>query len=52
MAGARMIVRALGALSTLILARLLAPSDFGLIAMATSLIALLELLSASASTSP
>jgi len=46
MAGARMIVRALGALSTLILARLLAPSDFGLIAMATSLIALLELLSA------
>jgi lipopolysaccharide exporter len=46
MAGARMIVRALGALSTLVLARLLAPSDFGLIAMATSLIALLELLSA------
>ena len=46
MASARMIVRALGALSTLILARLLAPSDFGLIAMATSLIALLELLSA------
>jgi len=36
--------RGLGFLSTLVLARLLVPSDFGLVAMATSLIALLELL--------
>lgn len=38
--------RSLGLLSTLILARLLVPQDFGLIAMAASLIALLELFSA------
>lgn len=36
--------RSLGFVSTLILARLLIPADFGLVAMATSLIALLELL--------
>lgn len=36
--------RGLGFVSTLILARLLVPADFGLIAMATSLIALLELI--------
>ena len=36
--------RGLGLISTIILARLLVPSDFGLIAMAMSIIALLELL--------
>ncbi|MCB1733929.1 MAG: lipopolysaccharide biosynthesis protein [Gammaproteobacteria bacterium] len=38
--------RAVGFISTLILVRLLMPSDFGLIAMATSIVALLELLTA------
>ncbi len=37
--------RSLGMISLLILARLLTPADFGLVAMATSLIALLELFS-------
>src|SRR5215469_7861100 len=36
--------RGLGFISTLVLARLLVPADFGLLAMATSLIAFLELL--------
>lgn len=39
----RALDRTLGFVSTLILARLLTPADFGLVAMATSLIALLEL---------
>lgn len=39
----KMLERSLGLISTLILARLLVPEDFGLVAMATSLIALLEL---------
>lgn len=38
--------RALGLISTLILVRLLAPQDFGLVAMATAFIAMAELLSA------
>lgn len=38
--------RSLGFISTLILARLLVPMDFGLVAMATSFVAMLELLSA------
>lgn len=38
--------RSIGLLSTIILARLLVPADFGLVAMATSIIAALELLSA------
>lgn len=38
--------RGLGLVSTVILARLLVPSDFGLIAMAASIMAILELLSA------
>ncbi|MBS0366455.1 MAG: lipopolysaccharide biosynthesis protein [Proteobacteria bacterium] len=38
--------RGLGLVSTLILARILVPKDFGLVAMATSLIALLELFTA------
>ena len=42
----KMMDRSLGLISTLILARLLVPADFGLVAMATSLIALLELFSA------
>jgi lipopolysaccharide exporter len=41
---ARALDRSLGFVSTLILARLLVPADFGLVAMATSLIALLEIL--------
>ncbi|MEP7242487.1 MAG: lipopolysaccharide biosynthesis protein [Gammaproteobacteria bacterium] len=39
----KMLERSLGLISMLVLARLLAPEDFGLVAMATSLIALLEL---------
>ena len=42
----KMLERGLGMISMLILARLLVPEDFGLVAMATSLIALLELFSA------
>jgi lipopolysaccharide exporter len=38
----KLLDRSLGFVSTLVLARLLVPADFGLIAMATSLIALLE----------
>ena len=38
--------RSLGLVSTVILARVLVPADFGLVAMATSLIAILELFSA------
>ena len=38
--------RSLGLISMLVLARVLTPADFGLVAMATSLIALLELFSA------
>jgi lipopolysaccharide exporter len=39
----KMLERGLGLISMLILARLLLPEDFGIVAMATSLIALLEL---------
>jgi O-antigen/teichoic acid export membrane protein len=42
----KMLERSMGLVSMLILARLLVPADFGLVAMATSLIALLELFSA------
>lgn len=42
----RLVERGLGLISTLILARLLAPQDFGVIAMALSFIAMAELLSA------
>lgn len=42
----KLTARGLGLISTIILARLLMPSDFGLIAMAMSIIAALELLSA------
>lgn len=45
MIGARLFDRALGLLSTLVLARLLVPEDFGLIAMATAIVALLEAVS-------
>lgn len=44
MASARAVVRGLGLISTLVLARLLVPADFGIIAMATSVAAGLELL--------
>jgi lipopolysaccharide exporter len=46
MIGFRLIDRGIGLVSTLILARLLVPADFGLLAMATSFIALVELLGA------
>ncbi len=42
----RLAVRAIGLLSTLFLARLLVPADFGLVAMATSILAALEIMSA------
>ncbi len=42
MVGLRLAMRALGLLSTLVLARLLTPEDFGLVALATSLAAVLE----------
>lgn len=42
----KMLERGLGLISTLILARLLVPGDFGIVAMAMSVIALLELFSA------
>lgn len=43
---ARVADRAIGLLSMLVLARLLAPHDFGIVAMAMSFVALLELLTA------
>jgi lipopolysaccharide exporter len=42
----KIVDRMLGVVSTVILARLLVPADFGLVAMAMSVIALLELMSA------
>jgi lipopolysaccharide exporter len=42
----KLLERGLGLLSTVVLARLLVPSDFGLVAMAMSIIAILELLNA------
>jgi O-antigen/teichoic acid export membrane protein len=38
--------RSIGLLSTLVLARVLTPADFGLVAMATAVVALIELMSA------
>jgi lipopolysaccharide exporter len=46
MVGFKFLERSLGMISMLILARLLVPADFGLVAMATSFIALLELFAA------
>ena len=46
MVAARLADRTVGLLSTIILARLLVPDDFGLIAMATAIAGLLELLGA------
>jgi len=45
MVAVRIVDRTLGLVSTIILARLLVPKDFGLVAMATSVLALLELTS-------
>ena len=42
----KVVDRCMGLISTMILARLLVPADFGLIALATSLIAMLELIGA------
>lgn len=44
MVGLRLSITALGIVSTMALARLLAPADFGLVALATSMIAALEIL--------
>jgi O-antigen/teichoic acid export membrane protein len=46
MVGARLVDRLVGFVSTLILARLLTPADFGLVAMAMAVIGLIELASA------
>lgn len=46
MVGARMADRFIGVVSTVVLARLLTPADFGLVAMAMSVIGLIELASA------
>ena len=46
MVGARMADRLIGVISTVVLARLLTPADFGLVAMAMSVIGLIELASA------
>ena len=46
MVGARLFDRSIGIISTLILARLLVPGDFGLVAMATAIGAILDLLGA------
>ena len=42
----RFSVRIIGLVSTLILVRLLVPADFGIVAMATSIFAIIELLTA------
>lgn len=42
----KLIDRSVGIVSTLVLARLLTPADFGLVAMATAVVALVELMSA------
>lgn len=44
MVSARLMGRSIGILSTLILARLLVPEDFGLVAMATAIGGMLDLL--------
>ncbi len=46
MIGARLADRSIGLVGTVILARLLTPADFGLVAMATAVIGLIELASA------
>ncbi len=46
MVGFRLLDRSIGIVSVAILARLLVPADFGLVAMATAIIAIIELLSA------
>jgi PST family polysaccharide transporter len=40
--GGRIVVNILSAVSTIVLARLLMPSDFGLVALATSMLAMLQ----------
>ena len=42
MVGFKLVERSIGMISTIILARILVPEDFGLIAMATAVIAILE----------
>lgn len=46
MVSGRLLERSIGLLSTIIVARILSPDDFGLVAMATSLMAVIEVLGA------
>src|SRR5438105_1654780 len=46
MVGFKLLDRLIGVLSIVILARLLVPADFGLVALATAVVAMIELLSA------
>lgn len=46
MVGFKLVERSIGMISTIILARILVPEDFGLIAMATAVIAVVEILQA------
>ncbi|MGZ8288000.1 MAG: lipopolysaccharide biosynthesis protein [Telluria sp.] len=46
MVGAKLLDRSIGIVSTLVLARLLVPADFGLVAMATAICGILDLLGA------
>ncbi|MDQ2695408.1 MAG: oligosaccharide flippase family protein, partial [Pseudomonadota bacterium] len=41
----KLAMRGIGLISTIVLARLLVPQDFGLVAMATSLVVMLEMMS-------
>lgn len=45
MVSSRLVIRVIGFLSTLVLARLLLPNDFGIVALATAVLGLLEVLS-------
>ena len=46
MMGFKLFDKSIGLISTLVLARVLTPADFGLVAMATAVVALLELMGA------
>ena len=46
MMGFKLLDKSVGLISTLVLARVLTPADFGLVAMATAVVALLELMGA------
>ena len=46
MMGFKLLDKCIGLISTLVLVRVLTPANFGLVAMATSVVALMELMSA------